>query len=98
MIQFMQMMKDFQDNGGIVLAILLVGAIMVVGVGVIRALDWLVWHRELRKVARGASKDVGQHELNYHFDEALQRATMARLEEMKELLGQQITERKGGAQ
>ena len=87
-------MKDFQDNGGIVLAILIVGAILIIGVGAIRAFDWLVWHRELKRVAKVASDDVGQHEINFHEDELLQRATAERLTDIHARLTARIEEKK----
>lgn len=70
----LHMIKEFQDNGGIVITIL---ACLVV-IGIIRTLDWLVWHRELKAVAIKASQDVGQHELNYHHEELIKRATKDR--------------------
>ena len=90
----MRVMKDFQDNGGIVLAILIVGSILIIGIGAIRAFDWLVWHRELKRVAKVASDDVGQHEIIYHEEELLQRATAERLTDIHARLTERIKVKK----
>jgi hypothetical protein len=74
MIMGLNTIKEFQDNGGIVITILA----CLIFISVVRALDWLVWRKELKAVSLKSSNDVGQHELNYHFEETLRRANKDR--------------------
>ena len=66
---------EYAQNHGGILAVAIFG---FAGMFVIRALDWFVWHRELKAVSRKASEDVGQHELNYHYEDVLKNATRDR--------------------
>jgi len=67
-------LEYYQNHGGI-LAIVIIGFTVVF---VIRALDWFVWHKELKAVSLKASEDVGQHEINYHHDEIIKRTSRDR--------------------
>jgi ABC-type amino acid transport system permease subunit len=91
-------LKEFQDNGGIVITILVVvfviGVIIAITFAVIRATDWAKMRKELRHVARVASADVGQHEINYHEDELKYKATLERLIELRDRLAERIEEKK----
>jgi hypothetical protein len=90
----LQMLKDIQDNGGIMLSILVVGLIVGAGATAVRALDWRSWRKELKQVARIAASDVGQHEINFHEDEILHKVTVERLAELKNRLEDRIKEKK----
>lgn len=67
-------LEYYQNHGGI-LAVAILGFAVIF---LIRAADWIMWHRELKKVSLKASEDVGQHEMNYHFDEIIKKATTDR--------------------
>ena len=90
----MQTLKDIQDNGGIMLSIIGVGVVVGVGAIAVRTLDWRSWRKELKHVARVASSDVGQHEVNYHEAEILHNATVGRLLELQATLAEKIAEKK----
>jgi len=67
-------LEYYQNHGGI-LAVAILGFLCIL---VVRGLDWMVWRRELKSVSIKASEDVGQHELNYHYDEVIKKATRDR--------------------
>ena len=93
----LQTLKDIQDNGGIMLSIIGVGVVISVGVTTLRTLDWRSWRKELKQVARIASADVGQHEINFHEDEIMQKATVERLTELHTRLADKIAEKKASS-
>jgi hypothetical protein len=91
-----QTLKEFQDNGGIVISILAMGGMVAFLFAVVRAVDWMRWHKELKRVSDVASADVGQHEINFHEDEILHSATVERLTALQKRLSEKIKEKKLG--
>jgi uncharacterized membrane protein YcjF (UPF0283 family) len=91
-------LKEFQDNGGIVIAIIAVVLVVGVVIGItfilVRTSDWLKIRKEIKQVAKTAAANLGIHEINQHMEETLHRATVERLTEIRGHLEERIADKK----
>ena len=71
-------MKEFQDNGGIIISIIVVGLVIGVGLALMQYLNWSWWSIQFKDVIQKSYDAVTQHELNHHHKEVIQRATKDR--------------------
>jgi predicted negative regulator of RcsB-dependent stress response len=70
--------KEFQDNGGIIISIVVVGVVIGLGIIIAQYLNWSWWSSQFKDVIQKSYDAVTQHELNHHHKEVIQRATKDR--------------------
>jgi hypothetical protein len=71
-------LKYFQDHGGIIISIVVVGLVIGISIILMHILNWKWWSKEFENVIKKSYDAVAQHEINLHLPEVLASATRDR--------------------